>query len=100
MSDSLRQSTSDKVASNLKPESQKSTFESLSDSAKSTADQVAGSVQPSSEKSTTQKASDAVSGNNSSHTQAQGESYLQQASDAIGNAAQQASHALGLDQKK
>lgn len=52
----------DKVASNLKPDSQKSTLEQGSDKVKGAADSVAGSVQPQGEKSATQKASDAVSG--------------------------------------
>eukprot|EP00262_Sarcandra_glabra_P021348 TRINITY_DN8980_c0_g1_i1.p2 TRINITY_DN8980_c0_g1~~TRINITY_DN8980_c0_g1_i1.p2 ORF type:complete len:119 (+),score=26.73 TRINITY_DN8980_c0_g1_i1:54-359(+) len=101
MSDSLRQDTSDKVASSLKPESQKSTLESANDSLKSAADSAASYVQPQGEKSTTQKATDAVSGDNTNTSKTQqGEGLLAQAQEAIGNAAQQASHALGLDQKK
>lgn len=41
-----RQSTTDKIGSSVKPDSQKSTLEQGTDSLKSTADSVAGSVQP------------------------------------------------------
>ncbi|KAI5369649.1 Putative Heat shock protein 9/12 [Septoria linicola] len=77
MSDSLRQDTTDKVASAVKPDSQKSTTESLGDKAKGTGDSVAGKAQPEGEKST-----------------------FQQASDGASNAAGQAKDALGLGDKK
>ena len=57
-----RQSNTDKAASAVKPDSQKSITEQAGDSIKGTADSVAGTVQPQGEKSTTQKASDAVTG--------------------------------------
>ena len=41
-----RQSTTDKVASNVKPDSQKGVLEQGSDTVKGAADSVAGSVQP------------------------------------------------------
>lgn len=41
-----RQSNTDKAASALKPDSQKSALEQVQDSAKSTADSVAGTLQP------------------------------------------------------
>ncbi|KAK6431789.1 hypothetical protein LTR95_012049 [Oleoguttula sp. CCFEE 5521] len=98
MSDALRQSTTDKAASSLKPDSQKSTLESAGDSVKSTADSVAGSVQPSGEKSATQKASDSVTGG-SKDAQNQGSSMLGQAQEGLQNAANSASDALGLNKK-
>ncbi|CAK1356112.1 hypothetical protein CB0940_00242 [Cercospora beticola] len=61
MSDSLRQSNTDKAASALKPDSQKSTTEQLGDKAKGAGDSVAGKAQPEEEKSATQKATDSVS---------------------------------------
>ncbi|KAK0792803.1 hypothetical protein LTR59_008376 [Friedmanniomyces endolithicus] len=46
MSDSMRQSTTDKVSSSMKPDSQKSTMEKGTDSVKGAADSVAGKAQP------------------------------------------------------
>merc|ERR1711915_231110 len=98
MSDALRQSTTDKAASSLKPDSQKSGLEQAGDSIKGAADNVAGSVQPSGEKSATQKASDTVSGSNENASK-QGQSVLDSASETVGNAAQSAQDALGLGKK-
>lgn len=63
----------DKLASNLKPDSEKSTLEKGQDQVKSTADSLAGQAQPEDQKS-----------------------YTQQATDAISNAGQQVSDTLGL----
>ncbi|KAF2214931.1 hypothetical protein CERZMDRAFT_105331 [Cercospora zeae-maydis SCOH1-5] len=61
MSDSLRQSNTDKAGSALKPDSQKSTTEQLGDKIKGTSDSIAGQAQPEDQKSTTQKATDGAS---------------------------------------
>ncbi|KAK5115034.1 hypothetical protein LTR62_001731 [Meristemomyces frigidus] len=95
MSDSMRQSTTDKAASSLKPDSSKSTTEKAGDSIKSTADSVAGSVQPESEKSTGQKATDTVSGG-SKDASTGGQSMMDSASETLGNAATSAQNALGM----
>ncbi|KAJ4487767.1 heat shock protein 9/12-domain-containing protein [Lentinula aciculospora] len=63
MSDTGRQSFTDKVSDTMKPESQKTATESLVDSVKSTGDSLASTFQPESQKSTTQKAGDAISSN-------------------------------------
>ncbi|KAG9002598.1 hypothetical protein FRB94_005855 [Tulasnella sp. JGI-2019a] len=82
MSDTGRESITDKVGAAVKPNSEKSTTEHLSDSVKGKADNVAGSAQPESEKSYVQQASDAVSGN-----QASGDSLMTKAKEALGVAA-------------
>ena len=46
MSDALRQDTSDKATSALKPDSQKSTLETIGDKVKGAGDSAAGTVQP------------------------------------------------------
>ncbi|KAI0655897.1 heat shock protein 9/12-domain-containing protein [Cubamyces menziesii] len=63
MSDTGRQSFTDKASSAMKPDSQKSFGEQMGDSMKGTADSIASSMQPQSEKSTTQKMGDSMSGN-------------------------------------
>merc|ERR1712230_61984 len=73
MTDNLRQGAGDKLASNLKPDSEKSTLEKGQDQVKGTADSLAGQAQPEDQKS-----------------------YTQQATDAISNAGQQVSDTLGL----
>merc|ERR1712118_504257 len=73
MTDNLRQGAGDKLASNLKPDSEKSTLEKGQDQVKVTADSLAGQAQPEDQKS-----------------------YTQQATDAISNAGQQVSDTLGL----
>ncbi|KAK3047567.1 hypothetical protein LTR09_011072 [Extremus antarcticus] len=92
MSDALRQSTTDKAASNLKPDSQKSTLEQGSDKVKGAADSVAGSAQPEGEKGVGQKATDATSGSGSS-----GKPVTEQASDMAGNAANTVKDTLGMN---
>ncbi|CAD6914061.1 unnamed protein product, partial [Tilletia controversa] len=59
MSDTGRRDISDQLASNVKPDSQKSFVEQ----GKEKLDSLASSAQPQSEKSTTQKIGDSVSGN-------------------------------------
>merc|ERR1711874_949079 len=98
MSDALRQDTSDKVKSTMKPDSEKSTLEKGSESVKGTADSVAGKAQPDSEKSTGQSITDSVSGG-SKDASNQGSSMLNQASEGLSNAATQAQDALGLGKK-
>ncbi|KAI7168454.1 hypothetical protein KC316_g11681 [Hortaea werneckii] len=73
MTDNLRQGAGDKLASNLKPDSEKSTLEKGQDQVKGAADSLAGQAQPEDQKS-----------------------YTQQATDAISNAGQQVSDTLGL----
>ncbi|KAJ3995969.1 heat shock protein 9/12-domain-containing protein [Lentinula boryana] len=80
MSDTGRQSFTDKVSNDLKPESQKSTTESWGDSAKSAADSLASTVEPNSEKSYTQKAVDSTSSNSNENS----DSLLTKAQDALG----------------
>ncbi|KAG8849336.1 hypothetical protein FRB96_000872 [Tulasnella sp. 330] len=79
MSDTGRESITNKVGAAVKPDSEKSTTEHLGDTVKGKADNVAGSAQPESEKSYVQQASDALSGNQKS-----GNSLLDQAKDAVG----------------
>ncbi|KAJ7581081.1 heat shock protein 9/12-domain-containing protein [Mycena floridula] len=79
MSDVGRQSFTDKATAAVKPDSQKTTGESWTDSAKGTFDKVASTGQPQSEKSTTQKAGDAVSGNNNNNN----DSLLTKAKEAV-----------------
>ncbi|RMX97277.1 hypothetical protein D0868_10732 [Hortaea werneckii] len=68
-----RHGAGDKLASNLKPDSEKSTLEKGQDQVKGAADSLAGQAQPEDQKS-----------------------YTQQATDAISNAGQQVSDTLGL----
>ncbi|KAF5357397.1 hypothetical protein D9758_005932 [Tetrapyrgos nigripes] len=80
MSDTGRQSLSDKATAALKPDSEKSTTEHLGDKFGGKADSAASTVQPQSEKSTTQKVGDTVSGN-SNHDE---RSMTDKAKDALG----------------
>ncbi|KAJ3929153.1 MAG: heat shock protein 9/12-domain-containing protein [Lentinula lateritia] len=80
MSDTGRQNLTDKASDALKPDSEKSTLESLGDSVKSTGDSLASTLQPESQKSTTQQAADAVSTNSNQNT----DSLLTQAQNAMG----------------
>ncbi|KAG1870160.1 heat shock protein 9/12-domain-containing protein [Suillus subalutaceus] len=81
MADTGRQSMTDKAATAMKPESQKSMTEQAGDKVKGMSDSVASTLQPQSEKSTTQKAGDTVSGNSN-----EGQESL----------AEKAKHAMGL----
>ncbi|KAM5543254.1 hypothetical protein V8D89_003128 [Ganoderma adspersum] len=82
MSDTGRQSFTDKAQSSMKPASQKSTTEQAGDKATGMFDSAASTLQPQSEKSTTQKAGDTVSGNSNKDTK----SMTDQAKEAIGMA--------------
>ncbi|KAI0075123.1 hypothetical protein K474DRAFT_1664612 [Panus rudis PR-1116 ss-1] len=63
MSDTGRQSLTDKASAALKPDSEKSTTEHFGDKLKGNADSAASTVQPQSEKSTSQRVGDAFSSN-------------------------------------
>ncbi|EIM82986.1 uncharacterized protein STEHIDRAFT_64404 [Stereum hirsutum FP-91666 SS1] len=80
MSDTGRQSFTDKAGSALKPDSQKSTTEQFGDSVKGTGDSLASSAQPQGEKSTSQKAGDTFSGNSNENDQ----SMLDKTKNALG----------------
>ncbi|KAJ3863494.1 heat shock protein 9/12-domain-containing protein [Lentinula novae-zelandiae] len=80
MSDTGRQNLTDKASDALKPDSEKSTLESLGDSVKSTGDSLASTVEPESHKSAPQKTTDALSSNSNQNT----DSLLAKAQNAIG----------------
>ncbi|KAH9994007.1 heat shock protein 9/12-domain-containing protein [Russula vinacea] len=61
MSDQCRQSFTDKAASSLKPDSQKSTTEHVGDKIKGTMDSIASNVQPEGQKSKGQQVGDTLS---------------------------------------
>jgi len=63
MSDTGRQSFTDKATAAVKPDSEKSTTEHIGDKFKGKSDNAAGSVQPQNEKSIGQKISDTFTGN-------------------------------------
>ncbi|KAF7793876.1 hypothetical protein EIP86_004998 [Pleurotus ostreatoroseus] len=69
MSDTGRQSLTDKAGAALKPDSEKSTTEHIGDKFKGNADSAASSMEPSSQKSYTQKIGDAFSSNSNSGTE-------------------------------
>ncbi|KAJ7063451.1 heat shock protein 9/12-domain-containing protein [Mycena amicta] len=80
MSDTGRQSFTDKAGAALKPDSQKSTTEHMGDSIKGTTDSIASTFEPNSQKSTSQQAGDTFS-SNSNHND---ESLLQKAKNTVG----------------
>ncbi|KAJ3763889.1 heat shock protein 9/12-domain-containing protein [Lentinula raphanica] len=80
MSDTGRQSFTEKAENALKPESQKSTTESMGDSIKGSWDSAASSLEPDSEKSIPQKAVDSTSNNSNENT----DSLLGKAQNALG----------------
>ncbi|KAJ6525631.1 heat shock protein 9/12-domain-containing protein [Mycena capillaripes] len=80
MSDTGRQSMTDKAGAALKPDSQKSTTEQMGDHFKGTGDSIASTFQPQSEKSTTQKAGDTLSSNSNNND----DSLLNKAKNAVG----------------
>ncbi|KAF7338149.1 Heat shock protein 9 [Mycena venus] len=80
MSDTGRQSLTDKAGAAMKPDSQKSTTEQLGDHVKGTGDSIASTLQPQSEKSTSQKAGDTVSSNSNNND----DSLLSKAKNAVG----------------
>ncbi|KAI8993873.1 heat shock protein 9/12-domain-containing protein [Trametes punicea] len=63
MSDTGRQSLTDKATAALKPDSEKSTTEHFGDKLKGKSDSAASTVQPESEKSYTQRVGDTFSSN-------------------------------------
>lgn len=81
MSDTGRQSLTDKAGAALKPDSEKSTTEHLGDKLKGKTDSAASSVQPQNEKSYTQKVGDAFSSNSNDSTEP---SLTQKAKNAVG----------------
>ncbi|KAH9998495.1 heat shock protein 9/12-domain-containing protein [Russula compacta] len=80
MSDQGRQSFTDKAAAALKPDSEKSTPEHVSDKIKGTADTVASEIQPESQKSTGQEVGDTFSGGRKENDA----SLLDKAKNAVG----------------
>ncbi|KAF9475866.1 hypothetical protein BDN70DRAFT_883198 [Pholiota conissans] len=80
MSDTGRQSFTDKAGSAMKPDSQKGTFEQASDKMKGTMDSAASSMQPNSQKSGSQRMGDSMTNNSSGNS----ESLLDQAKNAVG----------------
>jgi len=80
MSDTGRQSFTDKAGAALKPDSQKSSTEQAGDYVKGTADSAARAVQPNSDKSGGQKAGDSLSSSNSHND----DSLLGKAKNAVG----------------
>ncbi|CCM05368.1 uncharacterized protein FIBRA_07583 [Fibroporia radiculosa] len=80
MSDTGRQSLSDKAGAKLKPDSEKSTTEHVGDMFKGKADSAGSTAQPQSEKSYTQQVGDAVSGNSNNDES----SLAQKAKNAVG----------------
>ncbi|KZT10695.1 uncharacterized protein LAESUDRAFT_809619 [Laetiporus sulphureus 93-53] len=63
MSDTGRQSFGDKIGAAVKPDSQKTTTESLGDTIKGKSDNAAGAVEPESQKSYAQQLGDKFSSN-------------------------------------
>ncbi|PBK78260.1 related to HSP12-heat shock protein [Armillaria ostoyae] len=80
MSDTGRQSFTDKAGSAMKPDSQKSTTERMGDNVKGYTDSAASTLQPQGEKTNTQKMGDTVSGNSNENDQ----SMLGKAKGAMG----------------
>ncbi|KAL0568538.1 lipid-binding protein hsp12 [Marasmius crinis-equi] len=80
MSDTGRQSFTDKAEAALKPDSEKSTTEHFGDKLKGNADSLGSSAQPQSEKSAGQKVGDTLSGNSNQNDQ----SMLDKTKDALG----------------
>ncbi|KAH9942495.1 heat shock protein 9/12-domain-containing protein [Epithele typhae] len=80
MSDTGRQSLTDKATAALKPDSEKSTTEHIGDKFRGNVDSAQSTMQPQNDKSTTQRMGDAVSGNQN-ETQP---SLTQKAKDALG----------------
>ncbi|RPD54751.1 hypothetical protein L226DRAFT_570952 [Lentinus tigrinus ALCF2SS1-7] len=81
MTDAGRQSVSSKMGASMKPDSQKSYTEQMTDTVKGVYDSIASSAQPESEKSYTQKATDAMSGNSNENQ----DSMVNKAKNAMGS---------------
>ncbi|KAI0743809.1 heat shock protein 9/12-domain-containing protein [Daedaleopsis nitida] len=80
MSDTGRQSFTDKASATLKPDSEKSTTEHFGDKFKGKSDSAASSMQPQGEKSTSQKVGDTFSSNSNENQP----SMTQKAKNAMG----------------
>ncbi|KAI0045284.1 hypothetical protein FA95DRAFT_1607846 [Auriscalpium vulgare] len=80
MSDTGRESFTDKASAALKPDSQKSNTEHAGDKLKGTGDSVASTFQPESQKSTSQQVGDTFSSNNNDNQ----DSLLGKAKNAVG----------------
>ncbi|KAH9895075.1 heat shock protein 9/12-domain-containing protein [Cubamyces lactineus] len=80
MSDTGRQSLTDKASAALKPDSEKSTEEHFGDKFKGKSDSAASTLQPESEKSTTQRIGDTFSSNSNNDQP----SLTQKAKNAVG----------------
>ncbi|KAG2020031.1 hypothetical protein CC2G_005417 [Coprinopsis cinerea AmutBmut pab1-1] len=80
MSDTGRQSFTDKMGSTMKPDSQKSTMERTGDRMKGTMDSAASSMQPNSQKSTGQQMGDTMSSNSNQNQ----DSMMDKAKNAMG----------------
>ncbi|PPQ63073.1 hypothetical protein CVT24_005928 [Panaeolus cyanescens] len=80
MSDTGRQSFTDKMGSSMKPDSQKGAMEQAGDFIKGKTDSAASTMQPQSQKSGSQRMGDAMSGN-SNNTD---DSLLNKAKNAVG----------------
>ncbi|KAI0661275.1 heat shock protein 9/12-domain-containing protein [Cubamyces menziesii] len=80
MSDTGRQSLTDKATAALKPDSEKSTTQHFGDKLKGKSDSAASTLQPESEKSTTQRIGDAFSSNSNNDQP----SLTQKAKNAMG----------------
>ncbi|KAK6909189.1 hypothetical protein I203_103206 [Kwoniella mangroviensis CBS 8507] len=80
MSDTGRQSLTDKAGAALKPDSEKTYLEQAGDTIKGKSDSAASSAQPQSQKSFTQEIGDAVSGNQNENQS----SIADKAKDALG----------------
>ncbi|KAF8921104.1 heat shock protein 9/12-domain-containing protein [Mucidula mucida] len=80
MSDTGRQSFTDKASSAMKPDQQKPMTEQAGDKMKSAADSVSSTMQPESQKSSSQKMGDTLSSNSNENSK----SMMDQAKDAVG----------------
>ncbi|ESK94583.1 12 kda heat shock protein (glucose and lipid-regulated protein) [Moniliophthora roreri MCA 2997] len=80
MSDTGRQSFTDKAGAALKPDSQKSTTEHFGDKLKGNTDSAASTLQPQGEKSTSQKVGDTFSSNSNNND----ESLMDKAKNTVG----------------
>ncbi|CAE6468285.1 unnamed protein product [Rhizoctonia solani] len=80
MSEAGRQSFTDKAGAALKPDSQKTATEQLSDTVKGNLDSAASTLQPNESKSDSQKVGDTLSGNSNENK----DSLFQQAKNAVG----------------
>ncbi|KAF8798156.1 hypothetical protein BYT27DRAFT_7061792, partial [Phlegmacium glaucopus] len=80
MSDTGRQSFTDKATSAMKPDSQKGVFEQASDKVKGAMDSGVSTMQPNSQKSGSQRVGDSMSGNSNENQ----DSMLNKAKNAVG----------------